>query len=234
MSTENFIEINGNSIKFQYIVDKRLKNTYIQIKDGSVIIKGRRVTLSQAKELIEKKSDWVLKHLDRSTIKKQKKEELEEFKTVKFFGKDYETEIIPQPLTRDVSIYFNDKFLIFVNPQYVNDKKVILDAVYEFYRKKAEREIPILVYEWAKLMSVKPSDISFKKMKKRWGSCSYDGKLCFNVKIAALERKQIDYVIVHELAHITEMNHSRDFWNIVEKYIPDYKEIHKNTLGEVV
>lgn len=234
ITTENYIKINNIDIKFQIINKKGLKNTYLQVKDNVVFVKSKSISISKAKDLILSKSDWILKGLNKSNLKSEKKEEIKEFKKVRYKGIEYESEIIEQSITKDVSIYFNDKFLVFVNPAYINNKDFILDSIYEFYRKRAEREVPQYVYEWAKVMSVQPNKITFKKLRKRWGSCSHDNNLCFNIKIMALDKSQIDYVIVHELAHIIEKNHSKNFWNLVKKYIPNYKQIHDKTLLEVV
>ena len=72
-------------------------------------------------------------------------------------------------------------------------------------------------YEW--------KDIRIKNQKTRWGSCSKRGNLNFNYKIALLPAHMADYIIVHELCHLGEFNHSRNFWKLVEKTIPDYKAI---------
>lgn len=71
--------------------------------------------------------------------------------------------------------------------------------------------------------------ISIKNQKTRWGSCSRNGNLHFNYKIIFLPKKQQDYIIAHELCHLKEFNHSKKFWSLVEKVMPDYLEI-KNEL----
>lgn len=71
--------------------------------------------------------------------------------------------------------------------------------------------------------------VNIKNQKTRWGSCSSLGNLNFNYKIALLSQQLSDYIIVHELCHLGEFNHSPKFWNLVAKSIPDYFEI-KNEL----
>lgn len=69
--------------------------------------------------------------------------------------------------------------------------------------------------------------INIKNQKTRWGSCSKKGNLNFNYKIVLLPEKIANYVIVHELCHLKEFNHSRKFWNLIAKVVPDYLEIKK-------
>ncbi len=74
-------------------------------------------------------------------------------------------------------------------------------------------------YSWNK--------ITIKNTKTRWGSCSKKGNLNFSYKIALLPQKMADYIIVHELCHLGEFNHSRNFWGLVAKTMPDYLEIRR-------
>lgn len=69
--------------------------------------------------------------------------------------------------------------------------------------------------------------VAVKIQKRRWGSCSRKGNLNFNYKICELEAHLADYLIVHELCHLKEMNHSERFWSLVKKTIPDYKECRR-------
>jgi hypothetical protein len=73
--------------------------------------------------------------------------------------------------------------------------------------------------------------ISIRAQKTRWGSCSQHGNLNFNYKILFLPRHLADYIIVHELCHLRELNHSKKFWNLVAKAIPDYKAVKKELRG---
>ena len=78
------------------------------------------------------------------------------------------------------------------------------------------------------LYNFKFNKINIRNQKTRWGSCSKKGNLNFNYKIALLSPAQADYIIVHELCHLGEFNHSRNFWNLVAKTVPNYLEIRKS------
>ena len=80
---------------------------------------------------------------------------------------------------------------------------------------------------FAKAYGVQFKKISIRAQKSRWGSCSRMGNLSFNYKIAVLPARLADYVIVHELCHLLEMNHSRRFWGLVAGVFPDHKVLRK-------
>lgn len=106
-------------------------------------------------------------------------------------------------------------------------KTVITEEMRKDGVKKALKLIPERVEYFAGLMGVSYGRITIREQKTRWGSCSCKGNLNFNWKLMLMPPEILDYVVVHELAHRKEMNHSRDFWKIVEQVLPDYQERRK-------
>lgn len=78
---------------------------------------------------------------------------------------------------------------------------------------------------WNKYYKFTYNRVSIKNQKTRWGSCSRQGNLNFNYKIVNLPENLLDYLIVHELCHLKELNHSRNFWSLVSNTIPEYKKL---------
>lgn len=91
-------------------------------------------------------------------------------------------------------------------------------------KRKARLLIEQRVAYYADRMGIAYGRISMRNQRTRWGSCSSDGNLNFNCRLLYMPLELVDYVVIHELAHRRHMNHSADFWNEVEKYLPDYKE----------
>lgn len=93
--------------------------------------------------------------------------------------------------------------------------------------KLAKQVIPEKVAYYSRLMGVTYGRVTIRKQKTRWGSCSREGNLNFNCLLMMVPPEVLDYVVVHELSHRLEMNHSARFWAQVEKVIPDYRKSRK-------
>ena len=100
-------------------------------------------------------------------------------------------------------------------PKYVTEQWLRTEGAERFQQKTAF---------WAARMKVTYGRITIRDQRTRWGSCSSRGNLNFNWKLVLIPPELLDYVVVHELAHRKEMNHSPRFWTIVEKELPDYRD----------
>ncbi len=102
------------------------------------------------------------------------------------------------------------------NLDYLNNK----NQAYYIAKERLEYFNQFYNYKW--------NNIVIRNQKTRWGSCSRKGNLNFNYKIALITKEASDYIIVHELCHLGEFNHSKNFWDLVAKTIPDYKKIRSD------
>lgn len=106
-----------------------------------------------------------------------------------------------------------------------------VQALEKRYRDAAKEYIPKRVEYYHQFTGGDYQKISIRDQKTRWGSCSGKGTLSFNYRLMLAPPRVLDYVVVHELCHLTHMNHSKAFWNMVESILPDYKE-HRKWLKE--
>lgn len=109
-----------------------------------------------------------------------------------------------------------------------SDEKAKLDDLYDSWLYvQAQDYIPNRTKEISDKNNFSPKKIMIKKLKTRWGSCSCNGSISFNFKLMMMKKSLIDYVIVHELCHLRELNHSKNFWKQVQNILPDYSVYRK-------
>jgi predicted metal-dependent hydrolase len=102
------------------------------------------------------------------------------------------------------------------------DARQIKAACVQIYKLVAKQHLTNRTLDFAEIMGVMPSNVKINSAKTRWGSCSAEKSINYAWRLVMAEDDVIDYVVVHELSHITEMNHSARFWAIVAKVLPDY------------
>ena len=120
----------------------------------------------------------------------------------------------------------DDEFLLLGETKKYEDYNI--KNIDKFYRAEIEKILLQKVDEYSKKMNLFPTSISYRKNKRTWGSCNYKNGLNFNILLMKFPIEVMEYVIIHELSHIKHKNHSKDFWNLVSFYCPNYKEVEKS------
>ena len=105
---------------------------------------------------------------------------------------------------------------------------------YENSKEEARKFVKARIKYFNEFYRARVGRISIRNQKTRWGSCSVDGNLSFNYKLVRMPIRMADYIIVHELCHILQFDHSPRFWALVERAIPEYKKIRKQLQGQGV
>ncbi len=205
----NKLEILG--LHIEVIYNPRLKNSYITILPSSkIVVKTPTKSQAHIEKLVQSKYDWIVKKINH--IEKYEKVRVNIEDEVLIFGELYSVDHEMAQRLRDK--LFRLKTLTPEN---------ILRTYDSYYKEMAEEYIPKRVEHFSNLMGLYPSNIKFRKMKRRWGSCDSKRELTFNIYLLKLSTELIDYVIVHELSHIKHMNHSKKFHTLVESYLLDAK-----------
>ncbi|MBP3559141.1 MAG: M48 family metallopeptidase [Clostridia bacterium] len=107
------------------------------------------------------------------------------------------------------------------------NKKEYTEDEIKILREKAKTVLPEKVKYYSSIMDVYPKSIKINSAKKRYGSCSGENNINFSLFLMDTDERFIDYVVVHELAHIKHHNHSKAFYGFIESFMPDYKERKK-------
>jgi predicted metal-dependent hydrolase len=117
----------------------------------------------------------------------------------------------------------------------LNEIKRIAEGLEIYKQENIYNLVEVFVDEISKILSVKPEKILFRKMKKRWGSCNYRKKiLIFNKNLEYLPEELIKHIVIHEMCHLIVRNHNKEFWTLVSKLDPDFKEKRKMLAGYMI
>ena len=97
------------------------------------------------------------------------------------------------------------------------------DQMMNLLKKRLKLEVEEVISRYAREMGVNPGKVFIRDQRTRWGSCSPRGNLNFNVRLVSVPPELREYVVIHELAHLKFLDHSKEFWSLVERFYPDYK-----------
>ena len=207
--------------QYKHIINPKLKHIYLSFDEGGdLIIKSPKVALRQIEQLLLKKASWIEKSREKLHLKKGKALDFSNMPELYFMGEVYPV-ILTAHDKKKCQFHFDGAQFTLLYHTY--DELLFQKHVDRFYKTQTQKQIPSWVEEWAEEMSLSPSDIRFRKTKRQWGSCSGKNVLSFNTMIMKLPQDVIQYIIVHELAHIRHKHHQKAFWKEVEAYLPDYK-----------
>jgi len=205
-------------IPYTLIRSKR-KTIALHIRNATLEVRAPlRVGIHEIEQFITSKMDWITDKLAQSAerIANQKSFSLTYGSMVFYRGGSYPI------IARDGKQSGFDGECFYIPPG-LNPEQVKAICM-QIYSSLAKNHMPEQVWLYAKKMALMPTAVKINGAKSRWGSCSSKKSINFSWRLMMAEDDVIDYVIVHELAHLREMNHSPRFWAIVESALPDYRE----------
>jgi len=223
------------SIEFEVVRKARMKNTYIQVTADGVLVKTNKSTsMREINSFVSKKSAWIVKHSENLKAKKVESTLLTGSR-IYYMGKSYYIEIKESDEVQRATLNFSHSKFVIEAQKGVSQEELawLVDG---FYKEKAIEKISPLVEFWSKKMGLTPTYVGYRKAKTRWGSCSGRDRISFNYYLMKMPLSLVEYVVVHELAHITHKNHSAKFWGLVYEYMEDYKEreVKIKTLEKII
>lgn len=189
------------------------------MKDGNVVVKAPiNVKDEVIMNFVEDKQNWIKEKLFIVNQTKTKFDDVCKYQKFLLYGNKYSL------VLADVKkIETNEHFEI-VFPKKIEQDK-ILKTLKIWYKKVAKQILSDRLAFMESRLKLKSSLLKIGDSKGRWGSCNSKGTICFNWRVIMLPPNLIDYVIVHELCHLVEMNHSKNFWKLVEKFLPRAMEL---------
>ncbi|WP_415888380.1 M48 family metallopeptidase [Neptuniibacter sp. SY11_33] len=213
--------------QYRIIRSARRKTAAIQVDEKGVSVRVPVwVTDQWVRDWVAKKQDWIARQ---QAVMSQNLEmfclKTEKGALFPYLGKEY---VLDWCSGARWDVQFEGDTLLVVMGKRRSSVKEDSERVEAFLKKwlkeQAEQFISERVRYWADVKGVRYNSLKYKSFKRRWGSCSARGEITFNWRLVFADKNIIDYVVIHELSHLTHLNHSPRFWALVEKYCPDWKE----------
>ncbi len=206
------------------IIKKDIKNITLKVKPTcEVILTAPLLTTDEHIEyILKKRKDWISKKIEfyKANYKPQIKEYVSG-ENFKYLGKNYRLKIIQSD---DECVKLQRGYIqIFIkNKSNLEKKKKLLN---DWYLIKAENYFKKIIAKYSSIVNVNIQNIRIRQMKTRWGSCnSAKSYINLNSELIKKPSNAIEYVIFHELSHLVHSNHSREFYNYLSTYMPDWQK----------
>jgi len=220
----------GNTCSYRIIKSDRRTMALQVTKAGEVFVRlPRRLLFKAGHELAQKNRDWVFAQVEKIRMASERRADFHwtEGASVLLYGNSRLLHIKSDHRKKAFCVKDTKEGLVVSGPVVSYEEKeqeaAVKEAVKLWYRREARGYLEAKASSWSAVMNVGYGKIAVRDQATRWGSCSARGNLNFNWRLVLLPEELADYVVVHELAHRIQMNHSNAFWEIVERELPDYR-----------
>ena len=187
-----------------------------------------RTSVKTARELVERRAGWILRKQNELAARRPS-EPLTPGCRLPFLGRDLRLEVSPGRVHRVAVTAGFDALRVDLPGGRAPELRTVLET---WYRGQALCHLSQRVEHWSRLMGVRATAVEVRTQRRRWGSCSPSGVLRFNWRLVMAAPALIDYVVVHELAHLRHLNHSPAFHQEVARWLPAHRELRKRLHSE--
>ena len=219
------------------VAKKNIKNVYLSVypPNGQVKISApKKMTDDDISLFVMSKVPWIKKQ--QRKFKNQERIPEREYKSGEshyFGGQQYLLNVIYQNSNKSKVEIRNNKYIdLYVKEGSGKEKRE--DIIKEWYRKELKSIIPPLIQKWEEIMNLRVNEWGVKQMKTRWGTCNINAKrIWLNLELAKKSPHCLEYIIVHEMAHLIEKGHGDKFKAIMDRYYPNWKNVNAELNGLV-
>ncbi|MEX3785028.1 SprT family zinc-dependent metalloprotease [Paraburkholderia sp. BR14374] len=216
------------TIEWQFRPDAGLKRHYVTVERGHpVLLRGPWVDVSEQEALVRRRARWIREKLE-LVNKPQLEDVIVTGSRLRYCGRSYFTEVRHMSALATPRLAFTASRFVVESP---SGSAITSDALVplleSFYRERAEEKLLPRVRHWERETGLKAAGAFIRHFQSRWASCDAANVLQFHPRVMELAGSVQDYVIVHELCHTIEKNHTRLFWNLVTQIMPGWRREHE-------
>ena len=227
MEKEYLLEYDGKIVKC-VIQKAKIKNIYMKVRNSIVEVRiPIRVSYERGIELIDSKRKWIFEALERANNHEDRHIDLKHKEYIYILNKKIKIQYFYTDKV-NIKVKLDENHCSIYIPESLKEDN---DLIRKVQKKLEQREralakikIDEAMNKYMKLTGLSPVSYSVRKFKSIWGNCSSRKEIKINQNVIWYSQKEIEYVCLHEICHLKYMNHQKRFWNMVEKYMPDYRE----------
>lgn len=214
------IELAGKPVTYTLKRTGRRRSIGLRIDDrGLTVNVPLRASEKWLHSVLQEKAAWVVEKLETWQANRPAPQQWTDGEAVVYRGETFTLRIIPSLFDAPPQLHGTQLLVHLSRP---DSAELIEKIVMRWYRHEAMQLFTECIAHFAPLMNVTPREIKLSSARTQWGSCTTRGVVRLNWQLIKMPLDLIDYVVVHELAHLREMNHSAAFWSVVETMCPDY------------
>jgi predicted metal-dependent hydrolase len=213
-------ELAGTQIAYTLRRSSKRRSIGLYIDDrGLTVAMPLRASEKWLHSVLRDKAQWIVEKLDGWQARKPAPQSWVDGQVVRFIGEPLALRVVASLFDAPPLLHRRQ---LFVHVTDSANQPVIEQAVMQWYRHEAEVLFRQRVAHYAAVMTVSPTSVKLSSARTQWGCCTARGNVHLNWQLIKMPLRLIDYVVVHELAHLVELNHSDAFWRVVKSACPDY------------
>lgn len=221
------LQYGQTTIEWEFQPDAKLKRHYVTVERGRpVLLRGPVADHAEQEALVRRRARWIR---DKLLLVNQPRtdEAIVTGSRLRYCGRSYFTEVSHSPNLDSPQLTFTASRFIIETPDGPSLQPEVLAPMMErFYRERAQEKLLVRVRYWERQTGMQAHGARIRLFQSRWASCSSHNVLEFHPRVMELPTSVQDYVIVHELCHTVEKSHTKAFWTLVARHMPDWKRQH--------
>lgn len=221
------LQYGQSTIEWQFQPDSKLKRHYVTVECGRpVLLRGPMVDECEQEALVRRRARWIREKL-LLVNQPQTNDAIVTGSRLRYCGRSYFTEVRHVPDLEKPRLAFTASRFIIETPEGLSIQTEALAPLMErFYRERAQEKLLVRVRHWERQTGLQTRGARVRLFQSRWASCSSHNVLEFHPRVMELPTSVQDYVIVHELCHTIEKSHTKAFWALVARHMPNWQRQH--------
>ncbi|QDL56440.1 SprT family zinc-dependent metalloprotease [Rhodoferax aquaticus] len=221
------LQYGQSTIEWHFQPEVKLKRHYVTVERGRpVLLRGPVVDTAEQEALVRRRARWIR---DKLFLVNQPRtdEAIVTGSRLRYCGRSYFTEVRHSPSLDSPQLTFTASRFVIETPDGPSIQPEALAPLMEgFYRERAHEKLLARVRHWERQTGLQARGARIRLFQSRWASCSAHNVLEFHPRVMELPTSVQDYVIVHELCHTVEKSHTKAFWSLVARHMPNWQRLH--------